>query len=60
MNQTDLVELLLECPSMKDAETRQVIMSQLPQHIHDVIKTSRNPKGQVLNIVNACMNFEEA
>ncbi|MDM8561902.1 tetratricopeptide repeat protein [Candidatus Marithioploca araucensis] len=59
MNQTDLVELLLECPSMKDAETRQAIMNQLPPHIHDVIETSRNPKGQVLNIVNACMNFED-
>ncbi|MCK5521769.1 MAG: hypothetical protein KAI83_01425 [Thiomargarita sp.] len=60
MDKTHLVELLLDCPSMKDAETRKTIMSQLPPHIHDVIEISRHPKGQVLNIVNACMNFEEA
>ncbi|MCP4702786.1 MAG: hypothetical protein GY862_38895 [Gammaproteobacteria bacterium] len=52
-----LVELLLECPGVQDAEIRRALVAELPSRIAGAIKTDNNTKKHVLNIVNACMNY---
>ena len=58
MNKTQLIELLLKCPSIKDPKIRQTVVSELPAHISEVVENSDNSKEHVLNIVNACLNFD--
>ncbi|MCP4696640.1 MAG: hypothetical protein GY862_07310 [Gammaproteobacteria bacterium] len=54
-----LIELLLECPAIQDEETRRILLAELPPHIREAVKTSNNIKVHVLNIVNACMTYED-
>jgi tetratricopeptide (TPR) repeat protein len=59
MDKTQLIELLLKCPSIKDAKKRQVVVSELPHYIRESVENSDNSKEHVLNIVNACVNFDK-
>ena len=52
-----LIELLLECPSIRDKETRHAVLGLLPTDIANAIKTSDIAKVHVFNIVNTCINF---
>jgi hypothetical protein len=49
-----LVELLLQCQSIKSPPVRSVIIGQLP--FWDKVKISDIPKAHVFNIVETCMN----
>jgi tetratricopeptide (TPR) repeat protein len=53
------IELLLDCPSIKDSERRKVVLNSLPDHISMAITIAHSPKEHVVNIVNTCMNFED-
>jgi hypothetical protein len=52
-----LIELLLECPSIRDKETRHAVLGLLPTDIADAIKTSDIAKVHIIHIVNTCINF---
>jgi formylglycine-generating enzyme required for sulfatase activity/tetratricopeptide (TPR) repeat protein len=59
-NQIDkktLIERLLECPSLKNAETRISLLKMLPPDITDNIKGANTIKESVVNIVDACMSY---
>ncbi|MCP4700285.1 MAG: hypothetical protein GY862_26050 [Gammaproteobacteria bacterium] len=51
-----LIELLLECPSVKDPQIRPSLPAQLPGYIAVAINASDNPVLHAVNIVDACMN----
>ncbi|MCP4699558.1 MAG: hypothetical protein GY862_22325 [Gammaproteobacteria bacterium] len=51
-----LVDLLLKCPSVLEAEARRTLVAQLPSPIPEAIEPGNNAKVHVLNIVNSCMN----
>ena len=60
LNQIDkktLIERLLECPSLKNAETRVSLLKMLPPDITDNIKGANTVKESVVNIVDACMSY---
>ncbi|EDN70927.1 protein containing DUF1566 [Beggiatoa sp. PS] len=52
-----LIELLLECPSIRDKETRYAVLGLLPTDIVNAIKTSDSTKVHIIHIVNTCINF---
>jgi len=61
-NQIDkqrLITLLLDCPSLRDTETRGSLLKMLPHHIVDHIKVGNTIKEYVINIVDACMNYAD-
>ncbi|MEK8017026.1 MAG: protein kinase, partial [Candidatus Parabeggiatoa sp.] len=61
-NQIDkkrLIALLLECPSLRDIDTRRSLLKMLPHHIVDHIKVGNTIKEAVINIVEVCMNYPE-
>ncbi len=51
-----LVDLLLVCPSIQNAESRHALLRELPSHIANAIKTGDTHKVHVLNIVNSCIS----
>jgi len=53
-----LIELLLKCPSLKNAQSRHSVLAELPPHIAQAIEASNKAKQHVLNIVNTCMNHD--
>jgi len=59
MNKKRLIELLLECPSLRSAETRHSLLTLLPADIATQIKASDVAKIHVLNIVNTCMDYRD-
>jgi len=55
-----LIELLLECPSLKDVYKRQSVLTLLPSHIADNILIGNTTTEYVINIVNACIEYPDA
>jgi len=61
-NQIDkqrLITLLLDCPSLRDTETRGSLLKMLPNHIVDHIRVGNTIKEYVINIVDGCMDFAD-
>ncbi|MCP4697642.1 MAG: SUMF1/EgtB/PvdO family nonheme iron enzyme [Gammaproteobacteria bacterium] len=54
-----LAELLLACPAILDKGSRESLLQQLPEHIAGAIKSHDAAKTHVLNIVNACANYQD-
>ncbi len=55
----ELIERLLECPSIRNVKSRSILLRELPPHIAKAIKASDTPKVHVLNIVDTCMNYDK-
>jgi serine/threonine protein kinase len=61
-NQIDkqrLITLLLDCPSLRNTETRSSLLKMLPHHIVDHIRVGNTIKEYVINIVDGCMNYSD-
>ena len=52
-----LVTALLACPSLEDRQTRNDIVSNLPDAIKGNIKRSDTARVDVINIVNTATNY---
>lgn len=52
-----LIDSLLKCPTFQNDKNRRLFMKQLP--FSDVIEEHEQPKMQVLNIVDTCMNHND-
>jgi formylglycine-generating enzyme required for sulfatase activity len=59
MDKKRLTELLLECPSLRDKDTRGSLLKMLPHHIVDCIKVGNSIIEYAVNIVDACMNYSD-
>jgi len=59
MDKKRLIELLLECPSFRDTETRSSLLKMLPHHIVNRIKVSNTIIEYAVNIVDACMDYSD-
>ncbi len=57
--QRKLVSALIKCPIMRDNESRNTVINQLPDRIKASIREHNNPMVHVSNIVRACINFEK-
>jgi hypothetical protein len=53
LNKKHIVNLLLECPSIKDKDARHTLLAQLPTEMTQAIKQNAQPKVHVMNIVDA-------
>jgi len=54
-----LVDLLLECPTLKDKNNRDLLIKELPPYITNNIENNEQPRMHVLNIVNTCNNYKD-
>jgi len=59
MDKKRLIELLLECPSFREVETRSSLLKMLPHHIVNRIKVGNTIIEYAINIVDACMNYSD-
>ncbi|MCP4697042.1 MAG: hypothetical protein GY862_09350 [Gammaproteobacteria bacterium] len=50
----ELVDLLLECPRIRDPQSRQTVVAELP--FDTAVQMNNDAKVYVLNLVNACLN----
>ncbi len=50
----NLADLLLNCPSIQDPDTRYILLKELPHDIAGTIKANDNSRVHMLNVVNAC------
>ncbi|MCP4699065.1 MAG: hypothetical protein GY862_19765 [Gammaproteobacteria bacterium] len=54
-----LIDLLLECPIIQNQDDREVLLRQIPPHIANAIKKGASAKVHVINIVDACTNYDD-
>ena len=54
-----LVEALLACPSMSNRHTRESIITELPSQIKGTIQHNNADNAHVMNIINACFNYDD-
>ncbi|MCP3875218.1 MAG: hypothetical protein GY699_18945 [Desulfobacteraceae bacterium] len=59
MDKKPLINLLLECPSIRNTETRGSLLKMLPRHIVNHISVGNTITESVVNIVDACMNYSD-
>jgi hypothetical protein len=52
-----LVDALLNCPSISDQETRKYLIKDMPDDIKDTIDRHSNNRVDIANIVNRCLDF---
>jgi hypothetical protein len=52
-----LINFLLDCPSMKDNQLRQTVIQQLPPEIADNIPHLSHGKAHVFKIVDTCLSY---
>lgn len=53
----EFVTALLECASMRDKDTRNAILDELPPDIRNTISRHSVDRVDVMNIVSRCLNF---
>ena len=51
-----LIDLLLECPTMKNDKNRRLLVKEL--WFAETVEENESNKIHVLNIVNACLNYD--
>jgi len=56
----NLVTYLLECSAIKDRQTRDAIVNELPPYIQHTINRHSSDRVDVNNIITRCMDFESA
>ncbi len=54
-----LIALLLECPSIRNPQSRHALLREMPPYITSSIEEGNTSFVHVLNIVNACMNYAD-
>ncbi|MGD9210639.1 MAG: hypothetical protein PVI90_07675, partial [Desulfobacteraceae bacterium] len=54
----ELIDMLLECSMMRDRQTRDSIVDELPSDIKSTIKRHSAERVDVSNIVSRCMDFK--
>jgi len=54
-----LIDLLLECPSIKDKKDRDLLIQELPSDMFNAIKGNDKNRMHLLNIVNTCMYYDD-
>lgn len=54
-----LVEALLSCPTIKNRNRRNTVINRLPHEISNNITRDEADKFDVMNTVEACMNYSE-
>jgi Effector-associated domain 2/TIR domain len=54
---SELVELLLDCPSMSSSTNRLVIIRSLPKEIANNITSDISSRAEILNMVRTCLYF---
>ena len=59
MDKKQLIKLLIECPSLRDKDTRGSLLKMLPHDIANQIKVGHAITEHVVNIVDACMNYSD-
>ncbi len=53
----ELVDVLLECAAMKDRDTRNTIVNELPADIRSTIQRHSADRVDVNSILNRCIGF---
>jgi serine/threonine protein kinase len=54
-----LIELLFECPSLKEVDKRQSLLTLLPSHITDNIRIGNTTTEYIINIVDTCIKYSD-
>jgi len=53
-----MVDALLECPSIRDRDIRNSLIDELPDYIRNDIQRNPSNRVDVINIVNRCLDFD--
>lgn len=55
----ELIEALLNCPTIEEFGRREALIRQLPENIRHNLKTTNVPRIDVVQLVDWCMNYQD-